>query len=165
MKDRKSSNLGCSLLVAVAASVFPQSAGHAAEPWEGAWTESGSGVGCTVPLIEISEKTSEKWMDYFRQFDDSTPDDFLGQIVLQREGPFVCYITKVTGIRDLDGWIFDLACSGEGNAWSKRGIVLRTPNVWSSSQGWREDPHAIAAYNITSGRLGGEVVQLFRCSK
>ena len=136
----------------------------AAEPWEGTWTDH---QGCQVPLLEMSSDVTQEAYGYYSQFSDLPLSDRVrGQVVGgHREGPFACLITKITTVNQLEAWIFNLSCGGEGDAWQSRGIVMRTPttNAWSLTDGWREDSEAIATYNMTSMDAGGEIMQLYRC--
>ena len=81
---------------------------------------------------------------------EQSPAGDHGQIIFEQEAdPWICYITKVTDVRDLKAWIFDLECGGEGEIWQQRSIVMHTSN-----------PAGIAAYNLGID----PVIQLYRCT-
>lgn len=56
-----------------------------------------------------------------------------------------CSMQNPTALRDLDGMLFDMVCMGEGEAWTRRVIVMSTPN------------------GIAMIENGGEVSYLARC--
>ncbi len=67
-----------------------------------------------------------------------------------------CRIGKVTSFIQLEAWILDVECGGEGTIWQTRTMVMLTKN-----------PDGMAAYNLGwDGDSGGapSVTQLYRCS-
>jgi hypothetical protein len=75
-----------------------------------------------------------------------------GQIIFEgKADSSTCYIGKITGVRNLDAWIFDIECDGDGEIRRDRTIVMHTTV-----------PEGIAAYNLGADLFGG-VTQLYRC--
>ena len=130
----------------------------AAEPWEGLWTGNPNLRTCDTPsvdgppLLKISKSVMPGgYTQCGTEGDCQTPAGDNGQIDFEQQAdPWVCYITKVTNVRDLTAWIFDLECGGEGEIWRTRSIVMGTA-----------DPNVMTAYNLLD-RDGG-VALLRRC--
>lgn len=130
--------------------------GFAFEPWEGRWSESPDPQTCTAqrgdgpPLVVMSRNVTPSGQ---RGTAKEGPKGDKGQITFEREADsFTCYIGKITGVRNLEAWIFDIECHGDGDIRRDRTIVMRTTV-----------PKGIAAYNFGGESVGG-FTQLYRCS-
>lgn len=149
----------CKLMAVFAVAFLIAGRASSAELWEGRWSDSADPQTCIAepgdgsPLVVMSrEVTPGGYVQIGPDGVDQEPKGDAGQITFEREAdPWVCYIDKITGVRQLEAWIFDLQCGGEGEIWRDRAIVMRTTN-----------PKGIAAYNLGVDPLGG-VRQLYRC--
>jgi hypothetical protein len=131
----------------------------AREPWEGEWGSSPDGGECSEYAIEFSAGVPQ---DRYFQCDPSrcrSPAGDVGSILERAEAdPWSCYITKVTNVRELEAWIFDVECGAEGEIWEARTIAMLT-----------KEPLGLAAYNLGWGGYppssSPAVTQLFRCAE
>jgi uncharacterized protein len=132
--------------------------GFAFEPWEGRWSESPDTQTCTAlrddapPLVVMSRSVTPIHREQ-QGTGQEGPKGKKGQITFERAAEtLTCYISKITSVRNLEAWIFDIECHGEGGIRRERTIVMRTTA-----------PKGIAAYNLGSESVRG-VTQLYRCN-
>src|SRR5690606_28800731 len=99
--------------------------------WEGTWTHDQERQ-CTVPesdgaplVVASSMPKPGLYWQYSAEGGEESPVGEFGQIeFLRAADPYVCYITKITSIVSLPGWIFDVQCGGEGEIWETRHVLL-----------------------------------------
>ncbi len=138
------------LLVAIA---IPASA---AEPWEGVYTNMSPaerdafkkdygafGPGHSLYGVDACD---------LEPFHDLMPTIYSEDGIASYETG--CGILKVTKIRNMSAWIFDVDCSSEGETWQDRRLVMLT-----------NDPAGILVYYDHGAAFSGRrfAEQLYRC--
>ncbi len=128
----------------------------AAEPWEGVYTHM------SPAEREAFKKSNSAFGpgDYLYGVDacdlkpphDLMPDTYTEDRIASYETG--CGILKVTKIRNMSAWIFDVDCSSEGETWQDRRLVMLT-----------NDPAGILVYYDHGAAFSGRRIaeQLYRC--
>jgi len=145
----------------------------AAEPWEGVWTDNRVPSGSEGIVDPCNPPKDSDWGTFvfskgpatwrYRQCDaekcrEVPSEDYIGTIKIERSvDPWICSINKITKIRDMDAWLFDTECGGEGEIWPARTLVMLTKRLDSMAV------YSPSDYVKFTGSENQPIAQLYRC--